>query len=131
MANTDYRVKVLKQLQAKGKLQAKGAKTPLLQANELIDSEGMGHFDQYRNRLDTYHRRLYSTYVTGDSKYSNKQLDDCLTAVLMLLLPSDKVTEVIKTFGSHTAMISHKYGKSLTEKAKAKIKTLQGQAKKV
>ena len=131
MANNDYRNNVLKQLQAKGKLQAKGAKTPLLQANELIDSDGLGHFDQYRNRLDIYHRRLYSTFVIGDSKYSNKQLDDCLTAVLMLLLPSEKVEQVVKTFGSHTAMVSHKYGKSLTEKAKAKIKTLQGQAKKV
>ena len=131
MANKDYRTEVLKQLQAKGKLQAKGAKTPLLQANELIDSEGMGHFDQYRNRLDTYHRRLYSTYVTGDSKYSNKQLDDCLTAVLMLLLPSEKVEQIVKTYGSHTQLVSHKYGKSLTEKAKGKIKTLQGQIKKL
>ena len=127
----DYRVEVLKQLQAKGKLQAKGAKTPLLQANELIDGDGLGHFDQYRNRLDIYHRRLYSTYVTGENKYTAKQLDDCLQAVLMLLLPSDKVTEVVKTYGSHTAMVSHKYGKSLTEKAKSRIKTLQAQAKKV
>lgn len=130
MKTNDYRNNVLKQLQAKGKLQGKGAKTPLLQANELIDSDGLGHFDQYRNRLDTYHRRLYSTFVTGDSKYSNKQLDDCLTAVLMLLLPSEKVEQVVKTFGSHTAMVSHKYGKALTEKAKNRIKTLQAQAKK-
>ena len=83
MAKTnDYRVEVLKVLQAKGKAQAKGGKTPLLQASELIDSDGLGHFDQYRNRLDIYHRRLYSTFVTGDSKYNNKQLDDCLTAVI-------------------------------------------------
>ena len=131
MANNDYRNNVLKQLQAKGKAQAKGGKTPLLQASELIDNEGMGHFDQYRNRLDIYHRRLYSTFVTGENKYTNKQLDDCLTAVLMLLLPSEKVEQVVKTFGSHTAMVSHKYGKALTEKAKARIKSLQGQAKKV
>lgn len=132
MAKTnDYRNNVLKQLQAKGKLQGKGAKTPLLQANELIDSDGLGHFDQYRNRLDTYHRRLYSTFVTGENKYTAKQLDDCLQAVLMLLLPSDNVTEVVKTFGSHASMISHKYGKALTERAKAKIKTLQGQIKKL
>lgn len=131
MANNDYRNNVLKQLQAKGKAQAKGGKTPLLQASELIDSDGLGHFDQYRNRLDIYHRRLYSTFVTGDSKYNNKQLDDCLTAVLLLLLPVEKVDEVVKTYGSHTQLVSHKYGKSLTEKAKAKIKTLQGQAKKV
>ena len=131
MAKTnDYRVKVLKALQTKGEAQAKGGKTPLLRASELIDSDGLGHFDQYRNRLDTYHRRLYSTFVTGDSKYSNKQLDDCLAAVLMLLLPSEKVEQVVKTFGSHTAMVSHKYGKTLTEKAKAKIKTLQAQIKK-
>lgn len=126
----DYRNNVLKQLQAKGKLQAKGAKTPLLQANDLVDSDGLGHFDAYRNRLDIYHRRLYSTFVTGESKYTAKQLDDCLAAVLMLLIPSEKVEQVVKTFGSHTIMVSHKYGKSLTEKAKAKIKTLQAQIKK-
>lgn len=130
MKTNDYRNNVLKQLQAKGKLQAKGAKTPLLQANELIDSDGLGHFDQYRNRLDTYHRRLYSTFVTGESKYSNKQLDDCLTAILLLLLTPEKTEEVVKTYGSHTQLVSHRYGKALTEKAKAKIKTLQAQIKK-
>lgn len=127
----DYRVNVQKVMNAKAKQAQKGSKIALLNKEDLTDTAiAVCYFDQYRSRLDRYCLTLYNSLYRGQT-VSNQDIDKALANVLEILLPSDTVKSLIKTFGSHRQLLSAKFGRQLTEKAKARIKAYRAKIKEV
>ena len=121
MTKKDYRNTLYLFLLANGKNQQDGAKGDYLSA-DMFDGD---LFNQYRFRLDAYHRALYNATVRGE-KTTQKKLDNLLSNVLALIIPtSEKVEAVVKTFGNHRQLLAAKYGKQLTDEAASKVRSIR------
>ena len=132
MMTRDYKVRIQKVMQQRAKQAAKGGKIALLSKEELTDNAtGNCYIDQYRQRLDRYCLLLYNSVYSSNKKIGNADLDRALATVLEILLPAETAKGLVKTFGSHRQLVSASFGRQLTESAKAKIRALKAQIKKI